>query len=119
MQLEDLVLSLLNARTQLHVWHWQTTSLAQHKALGKLYEACGDIADRMMESWMGNNERPQFQGVEMDDLGDYESVEQLDKYLNLLANNLTSLQGVTSDILNMRDELLGEVNKTRYLLTLE
>jgi hypothetical protein len=28
-------------------------------------------------------------------------------------------EGTTSDLLNIRDEILGEINRLRYLLTLE
>lgn len=118
MTMEDTILMLLNARTQLHVWHWQTTSYATHKTLSKLYVQVTEAVDSMTEAWIGVGERPDFKGVTMDDITNYERPATVDEYLKGMVVNLNQLQGVGGDILNMRDDLVGKINTARYLLTL-
>jgi hypothetical protein len=43
--------------------------------------------------------------------------EALVRAINMLTNEIE--EGTTSDLLNIRDEILGEINRLRYLLTLE
>ena len=38
---------------QLHLLHWQTTSYAQHQALGGLYDFVHDFKDGVIEKIMG------------------------------------------------------------------
>lgn len=44
---------LMDARNQVHVFHLQTTSYAQHMALGDLYTGIVDLIDRFIESAQG------------------------------------------------------------------
>jgi hypothetical protein len=41
--LESIAAKLTYFHEQLHLLHWQSTSYAQHKALGKLYEYVQDF----------------------------------------------------------------------------
>lgn len=49
----ELVARLFAARTAAHMAHLQTTSYAQHMALGEFYEAIVDLADRYAEAYQG------------------------------------------------------------------
>ena len=44
----------MNSRTQAHVFHLTTNSYAQHKALGKYYDAISDLLDAYAEAYMGS-----------------------------------------------------------------
>jgi DNA-binding ferritin-like protein len=49
----SLLSVLLASRNQSHIFHLQTTSYSEHKALGEYYEAIGDFIDNLAESYQG------------------------------------------------------------------
>lgn len=55
---EKLVSTLLESRTQAHVFHWQTKgqrSFAMHTALQAYYEGIIPLVDGLVESYQGKN----------------------------------------------------------------
>ncbi len=44
-----IIVPLVQFQQQLRVFHWQTESYAQHKALGKAYEALDGLIDSFVE----------------------------------------------------------------------
>ena len=121
--IEEILPHLLKCQNQIRLFHWQTTGDARHRALGKLYGKLDDAIDEFIETLIGKTHRPIFkQGVtiQLQDL----SVAGIDDYLVQLGDYLISLTDVLdprkdSDLLNMRDGMLGDVNHTRYFLTLK
>jgi len=51
--INQLVSTLFASRTQAHIFHLQTRSFAQHKALQKYYDSIIDIVDGLIESYQG------------------------------------------------------------------
>ena len=48
--------TLLQSRTQAHIYHWQTQGVgsdAAHRALGEYYDGIVDILDKLVESTQG------------------------------------------------------------------
>jgi DNA-binding ferritin-like protein len=118
LNLETIAGKLTYFHEQLHLLHWQTTSYAQHKALGKLYEYVQDFKDGAVEKLMGyTGKRPGVYKIEALSSADSNSVvtalmdfsSNLKKYAE--SNNY-------HDIANLADALSGEAAKTKYLLTL-
>lgn len=102
--------------------HWQTTSFSQHKAYGEIYESLDENIDTFVESCMGKHGRPKYTGGYTIEGEDLEEIE-LSDFLNQINDFLISFNGIydkneDSDLLNIRDEMLSDVNKLRYLLTL-
>lgn len=112
----DLLHFLLEAANQVRVLHWGTSSYAEHVALGDLYDAISDATDKIAEALMGaQGKRPQLKGtLELVDYAEGMPVS----YVAGLGKALESITGLPTDIMNMRDDLLGAVHKTSYLLTL-
>lgn len=55
---EKLISTLLESRTQAHVFHWQTTgpsSYAMHIALQSYYEPLTDMIDSLVETYQGKH----------------------------------------------------------------
>lgn len=111
---------LLQFQNQVKILHWQTKSYAQHQAFGMLYDEISDLTDEIAEVYMGKYGRVTTNGgihtVNTNDV-------KLDAFLSAIEDQLLSFNGKLdpnrdSDILNLRDELLGKLNKVRYLLTL-
>ena len=51
----EIISKLLHARTQLHIYHLQTKSYAEHIALGEIYDSILDKADTLAETIQGKN----------------------------------------------------------------
>lgn len=119
-----IVTNLLTLHNQLKIHHWQTKSYAQHQALGSTYDAFTGLIDEFIEVFMGKYGRVKSkEGFDIK-LTNYESLspnELTDKYVDYLINELPkSLDDKKdTDLLNIRDEMLGELNKLKYLLTLD
>lgn len=55
---EKLISTLLESRTQAHIFHWQTTgagSFAAHAALNAYYDAVPGLVDGLVESYQGKH----------------------------------------------------------------
>jgi hypothetical protein len=98
--------------------HWQTTSYAEHKALGKLYEYVHDFKDGVIEKLMGyTGKRPA--AFKIEPLGSAMASVVVSELMSF-ASNLKSYGESNGyhDISNLADALSGEAAKARYLLTL-
>jgi DNA-binding ferritin-like protein len=114
--------TLLNFQVELRLHHWGTKSYAAHKALGKLYENLDGLIDTFTEAYLGIEGREVIKDI--NDLhlnGPFRTsatqvVNSLEEYL------MTELPSQVSQdqtaLLNIRDEMLGLVQQTKYLLTL-
>ena len=118
LNLETIAGKLTYFHEQLHLTHWQTTSYAEHKALGKLYEYVQDFKDGVIEKLMGyTGKRPAPYKIEP--LINCTGNECVSNILSF-ASSLKSYAESNSyhDIANLADALSGEAAKTKYLLTL-
>lgn len=111
----------LTLQNQLRIHHWQTASYAEHKALGRAYEALDPLIDSFVETYMGKYGKDTEQHRTID-LKGYETAHPMPvlKYFeNYLMNELPNeLSQSDTELLNIRDEMLGVINQTKYLLTL-
>jgi len=117
-----MITELLTLQNQLRIFHWGTDSYAEHEALGKTYDALNDLIDEYVETFMGIYGRVKLDknvNVTLVDLSD--NIEStVDKYIDYLQNSLTKdLSDKDTDLTNIRDEMLGTLNKLKYLLTLK
>ena len=65
LSLESIAAKLTYFHEQLHLLHWQTTSYAQHQALGGLYDYVHDFKDGLIEKIMGyTGKRPSAYKIE-------------------------------------------------------
>jgi hypothetical protein len=117
-----LISPFLKIQNQLRIFHWQTTSYAQHKAFGKAYENLDGLIDGFVETFTGKYGRSKASvqyTIDLDNLGeDYLVViDSFISYLITLNNELD--ETLDTDLLNIRDEMLSELNRLKYLLTLK
>jgi DNA-binding ferritin-like protein len=118
LSLESIAAKLTYFHEQLHLLHWQTTSYAQHQALGGLYDYVHDFKDGVVEKLMGyTGKRPAPYKIEP--LTNC-AAEQCVSDLMTFASDLKMYGEKNSfhDICNLADALSGEAAKTKYLLTL-
>ncbi len=116
------VTSLLTLQNQWKIHHWQTKSYAEHQALGGAYDEFSDLIDEFIEVFMGKYGRIESKNgfkIELANYNDISPTDFVDKYVNYLVNELPkSLEKTDTDLLNIRDEMLAQLNKLKYLLTL-
>jgi DNA-binding ferritin-like protein len=118
MSLESIASKLTYFHEQLHLLHWQTTSYAEHKALGKLYEYVQDFKDGVIEKLMGyTGKRPS--AYKIDPLVAASAMAVVSELMSF-SSSLKSYAESNGyhDISNLADALSGEAAKTKYLLTL-
>jgi hypothetical protein len=116
----------IKMQQQIRVFHWETSSYAEHKALGKAYENLDGLIDSFIETYIGKKGRPSSNITYNITLGSYKegaSIEILREYVSALTNTLPetlelSLENDT-DLLTIRDEMLQLLNQTIYLLGLK
>jgi len=114
---------LLQMQNQFRVLHWQTKSYAAHKAFGKAYKALDGLIDNFVETALGRNDADFSNGsldIKLFDIKEIDLTTILDTYRSYLQEITNKLNPQTdSDLLNIRDEILGVINHTNYLLKLK
>jgi hypothetical protein len=119
---EMIQTTMLQMQKQYQIFHWQTTSFSQHKSFGKIYESLDQNIDIFIETYMGKYGRvisaSKF-NLEMSNYSDLNFASATDSYIEFLIN-LTNILDTArdTDLLNTRDEILGSLNRLKYLLTL-
>ena len=117
-----IVTNLLTLQNQVKIHHWQTKSYAEHQALGGAYDALTEQIDEFIEVFMGKYGRIESRDgfkIELSNYNDLATVDFVDKYINYLVNELPKgLEESDTDLFNIRDEMLAQLNKLKYLLTL-
>jgi len=102
----------------LHVvklFHWNTKVFSQHKATDELYKNLNESIDSYMEKYIGGNGRVDIQStVTYRQLTDAEFLNEIRAFKTYLIR----LKSPTTDLDNIRDEILGHVNQFLYLWTL-
>ena len=114
--------TMLQMQKQYQIFHWQTTSFSQHKGFGKIYESLDESIDTFIETYMGKYGRiisaSKF-NLEMSNYSDLNFSTATDSYIEFLINLTNMLDSSRdTDLLNIRDEILGNLNRLKYLLTL-
>lgn len=115
-----VVQPLLQFQSQLKTWHWLTKSFAQHNAFGDAYNAISDKIDDFVEVYFGRYGREALAGVTLSirALVDDATVTALLNEIKLYLTGMDREIGSASDLLAIRDDILGEVNHLVYRLSL-
>ena len=121
-KLSECVSFFLHMQSQLRMYHWQTKSYARHKASDELIADVVELSDRFVESFIGklNGTRPV--AIKQEPLGDLDDVKIgafLDACLAYLTVAVPKIVQNDSALLNVRDEIMSAIQKTKYLFTLQ
>lgn len=112
----SLVSKLLDSQRQVHIFHLQTKSFAEHKALQDYYDAIGDLVDGIVESAQGKYGI--LTGWKSFPTEEYQSAEQCITYFKTLLNDIASAYNIVKDtyLQNQLDEVTALINSTLYKL---
>lgn len=110
-------------REQIKVYHWQTNQFARHKATDDVLDALDTSIDTYVEVYMGKYGRPKITGstntVKIQNMADKTAAKFIKICIAYLQGPLVKrLKPTDSDLVNVRDEMLVELNKLLYLYTL-
>jgi Family of unknown function (DUF5856) len=137
---KDIVLKFMEMLTTVKIHHWKTRSYATHKATDELYEDLNKYIDEFVEVMLGKDHSSETNRrismicggggasggrggdscvVRVFDCSDQDSfVKKIEEYKSFLIGLNKKIDGErSSDLLNIRDEILATLNKTTYLLT--
>lgn len=119
----DVVKSFFHMLMNLRLYHWQTASYARHVAVGNLYDTLSELIDKFVEVYMGRYGRPMLEdgsmNISVKEMTDEKAHEYMQEYTYFLKKEIPKhLKSTDTDLLNIRDEMLGEFNKVLYLFTL-
>jgi len=122
---KEITVYFLEMLMMVKLFHWKTHSFATHKATDELYESLNEHIDSFIEVLLGKTgtriNLTQKRSISLVDLNSQASlkarIEQFKKYLVNLNTNKAVTAMTDTDLLNIRDEILGDLNKFLYLLT--
>lgn len=116
----------MNYLATIKMYHWTTDSFAAHKATDALYGNLQTFMDSYVETSLGNNDNKQILRNKISSIKvkHINSNSALHKYTNQYKNELNQLRRSLSDkkqsnLLNILDEILAELDVLLYLLTLQ
>lgn len=124
-EIGEIAMILLAFRDQLKIYHWQTHSYARHKAADDIVGTMTEQMDRFMETLQGSRnmrmiiprKKPFIRFGNQTDDSILVIMNEFKKWLDIKLPN--KLKPMDNDLRNIRDEILGSVNKTLYLFTLK
>ena len=122
---KEVTLTFLEMLLLVKLFHWKTHSYATHKATDELYTALNGHIDKFVEVMLGKTgsriNLMNQKSVKIEDLDSQEKIKQrvesFKSYLVSLTDNKAMKQMSNTDLLNIRDEILGDMNQFLYLLT--
>ena len=115
-EFKDIISILFHSRTQAHVFHLQTESFAEHKALQDYYEGVLELIDGLVESYQGKHGLlTNYTTIKVDDYVSNDEVRgYLEKVNSLIEKNRTAIQ--ESYIQNQIDSVQELIFSTLYKL---
>ena len=122
---KEITVKFLEMLLMVKLFHWKTHSYATHKATDELYDSMNGNIDKFIEVLLGKTgsriDLTNQSKISLIDLGSTEKlkerIQSFKNYLVGLSNNKAIVLMNDTDLLNIRDELLGDLNQFLYLLT--
>jgi len=104
------------------LYHWKTYSYSTHNATDELYKDLNKYMDEFIEVMLGKTDTriPSFKcNITVENSSSTEIFKKkVYKYRDFLTNMTSTFdKEKDSDLLNIRDEILGAINQFLYLLT--
>ena len=120
----DHIHFLLTLRNQLKLYHWQTKVYARHVAVDKILGELDTTTDSFVEIYIGKYGRPKLTAAQgtlklrnLTEAGAMGLCKSAATYMEKqLVKGLTTSD---SDLINLRDEMLGQMHQLLYLFTLK
>lgn len=116
-----IILFFFELQMNLKMYHWTTESYSNHKATDKLLDKLSDLIDSFIEKYMGAYSRPVMKSgsnVLIQNMTKTKYVKLLKTAQEYLRGDLEKVISKNSELLNIRDEVLAELDQALYFSTL-
>ena len=126
----EYILRFLEMLNTIKIYHWSTLSYPTHKATDELHSKLSELIDSFIEIYIGHLSRRAGAGVPVFKRGGGTSTisfcecKSLDVFRKKLDGYVIFMEGLTerldgyTDLVNIRDEMVGAVTQALYLLRL-
>ena len=113
----------MTMREQIKLYHWQTKVYSRHKATDTIIEELDKNIDKYVEVYMGKYGRPKLTSrnntVKLMNLSEPSIVKFVKQCIAYLKKDLIDgLSPQDTDLVNIRDEMLSDLDQLLYLFTL-
>jgi len=124
---KTIITQFLVMLNTIKLYHWKTRVYGDHKATDEAYASLGEKIDSFVEVMLGKTgERVDLMGVRSIPLVDFSNKEAFLKKINEYKGFLLGLDDepfmkkmANTDLFNIRDDILGQMNQLLYLLSFE
>jgi DNA-binding ferritin-like protein len=118
LSLNKLTINLLNYQVVLKLYHFQTELYGSHKTIDSYLDKYAQTMDKFLEIAQGiygkiTIKKYKFNGSSHTDEN---IIKQLDGMIYLLRTKINNILGTYTDLINVRDELVGDIEQLKYLL---
>ena len=123
---QEIVIVFLETLNLIKLHHWKTYSYATHKATDEFYSKISDNIDTFTEVLLGKNgHRINLSHIQNICLKDVNSINEFKNEINIFKNYLIKLNDCkamksinNSDLYNIRDDMISNINQFLYLLSM-
>lgn len=117
-----IVRTFLEMLNTVKLYHWKTRSFAQHKATDELYGQLNGHVDKFIEVLLGKDESRIKMVERRCELLDFSNGSDFKARIYEYREFLVDMNKYfdakrDTDLLNIRDEILGDINQFLYLMT--
>ena len=119
-----LVRVFLEMLNVIKIYHWKTRSFSQHKATDELYSQMNEHVDKFIEVLLGKDQSRISMVEKHIDLLDAHTTKEFQARIFEYRGFIMDLNRYfderrDSDLLNIRDEIVADINQFLYLLTFD
>lgn len=119
----EIVNLMMTLRDQVKLYHWQTMNYPRHIATNDLLVKLDTNIDQFVEVYIGRYGRPKLSGktasIHLRNHSDKEAQDMIRDMVGWLERDLPKkLKSTDTELLNIRDTILQDLNQTLYLFTL-
>lgn len=115
----------LTLRNQVKLYHWSTGSYARHKATDEAVDRLDEHIDKYVEVYLGKKgSRPRLTGddasIRLTNMTEVGATKLIRAAIAYLQGPLTrTLKTTDTDLANIRDEMIADLNQLLYLFALK
>jgi hypothetical protein len=118
----EIVHLMMTLREQVKLYHWQTMNYPRHIATNDLLPKLDANIDQFVEVYIGKYGRPKLTGktssIHLRNHSDKEATKMIQEAINWLNNDLIKkLKKTDTDLINIRDTIVADLNQTLYLFS--
>ena len=115
--INNIVATMTEMGVVVKLHHWRTHSYSVHKATDNLHESLSEQVDSFVEKLLGSKHtRANLTQLRMRSFNSLPALKHRIEYYKQYLKRMPASLG--TDLLNIRDELLGSLNQFSYMLTL-